>query len=137
MSVNAIAIFTSNDMMPTNADDLMGFVQNNDLFYLTGIDQEESVLVLYPDAELPENKYYIFGKDGGKNLAEKLGLPLLGQIPIVQSIREGGDKGTPVSADGESVMGLAFAELAKKVEHRVHLRNIQHAPTKKVKITRK
>ena len=63
MSVNAIAIFTSNDMMPTNADDLMGFAQNNDLFYLTGIDQEESVLVLYPDAELPENKEILFVKE--------------------------------------------------------------------------
>ena len=87
--------------------------------------------------ELPDNKYYIFGKDGGKNLAEKMGLPFLGQIPIVQSIREGGDNGTPVAANPESLMGMAFAEVAKNVEHRVHIRNIQKAPTKKVKITRK
>jgi len=91
----------------------------------------------FTPAELPENKYYIFGKDGGKNLADKLGLPLLGQIPIVQSIREGGDEGMPVAADPESTSGLAFSEIAKKVEHRVHIRNIQRAPTKKVKITRK
>ena len=91
----------------------------------------------FTPAELPESKYYIFGKDGGKNLAEKLGLPFLGQIPIVQSIREGGDQGTPVAASGESVTGNAFAEVAKNVMHRVHLRNIQLAPTKKVKITRK
>lgn len=87
--------------------------------------------------ELPENKYYIFGKDGGKNLADRLGLPFLGQIPIVQGIREGGDNGIPVAADQTSLMGMAFAEVAKNVEHRVHLRNIQKAPTKKVKITRK
>lgn len=91
----------------------------------------------FTPAELPENKYYIFGKDGGKNLAEKLGLPLLGQIPIVQSIREGGDQGTPVATVADSVTGAAFAEVAKNVMHRVHIRNIQMAPTKKVKITRK
>ncbi len=87
--------------------------------------------------ELPENKYYIFGKDGGKNLAEKLGIPFLGQIPIVQSIREGGDNGTPVAVEPNSITGSAFAEIAKSMRHRVHLRNIQMAPTKKVKISRK
>ena len=50
----------------------------------------------FTPAELPENKYYIFGKDGGKRLAEELHIPLLGQIPLVQSIREGGDEGTPI-----------------------------------------
>ena len=63
MSSNAIAIFTSNDLMPTNADDMMGFAQNNDLFYLAGIDQEESVLLLYPDAELSENREILFVKE--------------------------------------------------------------------------
>ena len=91
----------------------------------------------FTPAELPENKYYIFGKDGGKMLADKLGLSLLGQIPIVQSIREGGDNGTPVAADKNSVLADAFEEVAKNVVHRVHLRNIERAPTKKVKITRK
>ena len=51
----------------------------------------------FTPAELPENKYYIFGKDGGKNLAEELNIPLLGQIPLVQSIREGGDEGMPIA----------------------------------------
>ncbi len=91
----------------------------------------------FTPAELPENKYYIFGKDGGKMLAEKMGLPLLGQIPIVQSIREGGDSGIPVAVDSDSVTGAAFAEVAKNVAHHTHLRNIKRAPTKKVKITRK
>jgi ATP-binding protein involved in chromosome partitioning len=87
--------------------------------------------------ELPDNKYFIFGKDGGKKLADKLGIELLGQIPIVQSIREGGDDGTPVAADDQSVLGEVFAEIAKSVEHRVHIRNIQRAPTKVVKVSRK
>ena len=51
----------------------------------------------FAPAELPQNKYYIFGKDGGKALAEELHIPLLGQIPLVQSIREGGDEGTPIA----------------------------------------
>ncbi|RIH64026.1 MRP family ATP-binding protein [Mariniphaga sediminis] len=91
----------------------------------------------FTPAELPDNKYYIFGKDGGKMLAEKLGLKLLGQIPIVQSIREGGDQGVPIAANADSVNGMAFADVAKSVMHQVHLRNIERAPTKKVKITRK
>ncbi|MFD0761349.1 aminopeptidase P N-terminal domain-containing protein [Lutibacter aestuarii] len=63
MDPNSIAILTSNDVMPNNADDVMGFTQNNDLFYLSGIDQEESILVLYPDAALPENREILFVKE--------------------------------------------------------------------------
>jgi ATP-binding protein involved in chromosome partitioning len=91
----------------------------------------------FTPAELPNNRYYIFGQDGGKRLADKLGLKLLGQIPIVQSIREGGDTGKPVAADTDSITGIAFAEVAKSLAHQVHIRNIERAPTKKVKITRK
>lgn len=91
----------------------------------------------FTPAELPENKYYIFGKDGGTKLADKLGLKLLGQIPIVQSIREGGDFGTPVATDPDSVTGMAFAEIAENIAHQVHKRNIAMAPTKKVRITRR
>ncbi len=65
--------------------------------------------------ELPDNKYYIFGKDGGKELAAQQNVPLLGQVPIVQSIREGGDNGKPVALDRESIIGKAFAELADNV----------------------
>jgi Xaa-Pro aminopeptidase len=63
MESNSIAILTSNDIMPNNADDMMGFAQNNDLFYLSGVDQEESVLVLYPDAALKENREILFVKE--------------------------------------------------------------------------
>ena len=64
--------------------------------------------------ELPENKYYIFGKDGGEEMARKYEIPLLGQIPIVQSIREGGDSGEPAALSSRPD-GLAFIELAQKL----------------------
>ena len=62
----------------------------------------------FTPAELPENKYYLFGKEGGKRLAEELNIPLLGQIPIVQSICEGGDSGKPVALNPDSITGQAF-----------------------------
>ncbi|MBN2775316.1 MAG: Mrp/NBP35 family ATP-binding protein, partial [Prolixibacteraceae bacterium] len=91
----------------------------------------------FTPAELPDNKYYIFGKDGGKKLADKMGLKLLGQIPLVQSIREGGDEGTPEAVKKDSPSSEAFKELAKEVTEQLKIRNIEYAPTKKVKITRK
>ncbi|WP_066633598.1 Mrp/NBP35 family ATP-binding protein [Labilibacter marinus] len=88
----------------------------------------------FTPAELPDNKYYIFGKDGGKKLAEELKVPLLGQIPIVQSIREGGDGGEPVALNEESATGIAFADVAKKVIDAMEERNNQFPPTKIVEI---
>ena len=64
--------------------------------------------------EHPDEKYYIFGKGGGERMAEKYNIPLLGQIPIVQSIREGGDSGEPAALSSRPD-GLAFVELAQKV----------------------
>jgi Xaa-Pro aminopeptidase len=63
MTSNAIAILSSNDVMPTNCDDVMGFAQNNDLFYLSGIDQDETILLLYPDAFKEENRAVLFVKE--------------------------------------------------------------------------
>jgi Xaa-Pro aminopeptidase len=63
MKANTMAIFASNDVMPTNADDIMGFAQNNDLFYLSGIEQPESILVIYPDAIKNENREILFIKE--------------------------------------------------------------------------
>lgn len=84
--------------------------------------------------ELPDNKYYIFGKDGLKDLANRMEIPLLGQIPLVQSIREAGDKGKPVSLDENTVMGKAFTELAQRVADGIEERNAKLDPTKKVEI---
>lgn len=86
----------------------------------------------FTPAELPENKYYLFGKEGCKRLAEKMNIPLLGQIPIVQSICEGGDSGEPVALNENSVTGMAFMALAEQLEYEVDYRNEHLAPTEKV-----
>ncbi|MGZ8523989.1 MAG: Mrp/NBP35 family ATP-binding protein [Chitinophagaceae bacterium] len=77
----------------------------------------------FTPAELPENKYYIFGKDGGKRLAEEYDLPFLGQIPLVQSIREGGDKGMPVMGGSDEITKKAFKDFAALVVRSVSMRN--------------
>ncbi|AXV50307.1 Mrp/NBP35 family ATP-binding protein [Prevotella denticola] len=88
----------------------------------------------FTPAELPGNKYYIFGKDGGKNLAKELDCPLLAQIPIVQSICEDGDNGTPAATQVDTVTGQAFLSLAQSVVTVVNRRNKQQAPTKIVSV---
>ena len=88
----------------------------------------------FTPAELSENKYYIFGKEGAKKLAEEMNVPLLGQIPIVQSICESGDKGTPVALDENTVTGRAFLQLAASVVRQVDKRNVEMAPTEVVKM---
>ena len=80
---------------------ILGFIEN---------------MAWFTPAELPNNKYYIFGKDGGKKLAEELDIPLLGQIPLVQSIREGGDEGTPIVLQAGHPASIAFAEIAKAID---------------------
>lgn len=88
----------------------------------------------FTPAELPENKYYLFGQDGGKRLAEELHLSLLGQIPIVQSIREGGDRGEPVALNPDSATGEAFRLLAVRVVDEMAKRNEHVAPTQRVEM---
>ena len=88
----------------------------------------------FTPAELPDNKYYIFGKGGCEELAKKFDMKLLAQIPIVQSIREGGDSGLPVAADTDSVLGKIFSELAKNVIKANDERNEKLAATKAVVI---
>ena len=91
----------------------------------------------FTPAELPENKYYLFGKDGCKKLAEQNGYTLLGQIPIVQSIRESGDEGRPVALNPDSITGMAFAQLADNVVNAVDKRNRELPKTGIVEITTK
>lgn len=77
----------------------------------------------FTPAELPDHKYYIFGKEGGKRLAEEYDLPFLGQIPLVQSIREGGDIGVPIMMSDDEITKSAFAEFAGAVARSVSMRN--------------
>src|SRR5690554_7075212 len=92
-------------------------------------------MAYFTPEELPENKYYIFGKEGAKNLAEDLNVPLLGEIPIVQSIREAGDYGHPAALQENSPIADAFEELARNVAEQVVLRNESLPPSEAIKIT--
>lgn len=85
--------------------------------------------------ELPENRYYIFGKDGCQRLADQFGLPLLGQIPLIQGIREGGDKGEPVVLK-EGQASEAFKTIADNLVVQVLKRNTELEPTQVVEITK-
>lgn len=91
----------------------------------------------FTPAELPENKYYIFGKEGVKRLAEELNIPLLGQIPIVQSICDSGDKGIPAALNESSITGQAFRSLAENVIAQIDYREQHLPPTERVQISKK
>lgn len=115
-AIKGIAMFRSNKIdVP-----VLGLVENMSWF---------------TPAELPDNKYYIFGKDGCSKLADKMNVPLLGQIPLVQSICEGSDSGQPVAL-GDSVTANAFLALAEEVVKRIGQRNSEQPPTVKLEITK-
>ena len=88
----------------------------------------------FTPAELPENRYYIFGKEGCKRLAEEMQTPLLAQIPLVQSICESGDEGEPAACHIDTATGQAFINLAQAVVTVVNRRNKEQEPTKIVKV---
>lgn len=89
-------------------------------------------MAYFTPAELPDNKYFIFGKDGGKQLAEKHNVPFLGQIPIVQGIREGGDEGRPIAMDIEGVTAEAFQSVAENLARQIAIRNAEAPQTERV-----
>jgi ATP-binding protein involved in chromosome partitioning len=88
----------------------------------------------FTPAELPDNKYYIFGKDGGKKLADQLDIPFLGQIPLVQSIREGGDKGVPIMVGEDNITKDAFVLFANNAVRSIAMRNANMEATQVVEI---
>lgn len=92
-------------------------------------------MAYFSPKELPENKYYIFGQEGAKHLAEDLGVPFLGEIPIVQSIREAGDFGRPAAMQTETAIETAFDAITKEVVQQVVKRNKDLPPTEAIKIT--
>ena len=85
--------------------------------------------------ELPENKYYIFGQHGARNLAEDLEVPFLGEIPLVQGIREAGDVGRPAALQQDSPSQKAFEEVTRNVVQQTVRRNEDLPPTEAIKIT--
>jgi ATP-binding protein involved in chromosome partitioning len=86
----------------------------------------------FTPAELPENKYFIFGKDGAKNLASEYDMLLLGQIPIVQSICEAGDEGLPAVANNDNIAQKAFMQFGENVVRQIAIRNAEKVPTEKI-----
>ena len=92
-------------------------------------------MAYFTPEELPENKYYIFGKEGARNLAEDLEVPFLGELPLVQSIREAGDAGRPAALQTATPLEEAFDNLTKNVVEQTVLRNESLPPTEAIKIT--
>lgn len=92
-------------------------------------------MAYFTPAELPNNKYYIFGQEGAKNLATDLSVPFLGEVPIVQSIREAGDYGRPASLQEGSLIETVFKEITKNVVQETVNRNHDLPPTEAIKIT--
>ena len=90
-------------------------------------------MAYFTPEELPDNKYYIFGKDGGKELAAKFDVPFLGEVPLVQGIREAGDLGYPAVMQN-SVSSEAFEQIAQVTAQKIAIRNAEKAETKKVEI---
>ena len=92
-------------------------------------------MAYFTPEELPENKYYIFGEKGAQNLAEDLRIPLLGEIPIVQSIREAGDIGRPAALQKDTLVSKAFEEFTRKTVEETIRRNTELPKTEAIKIT--
>lgn len=90
----------------------------------------------FTPAELPNNKYYLFGKEGVKRLSEETGLPLLAQIPVVQGICEKGDNGEPIVLDFNSMVGQSFLSLAQSVVTQTNLRNANAPKTQRVEVAK-
>ncbi len=93
-------------------------------------------MAYFSPPEHPAERYYLFGKEGGKQLAEELEIPLLGQIPFVQGIREGGDLGVPAMMGDDPISRRAFSDFAGKVAQQVAIRNARMAPTQVVETAR-
>jgi ATP-binding protein involved in chromosome partitioning len=108
------------------------FMQDNINVPVLGIIEN---MAYFTPEELPDNKYYILGQEGAKNLAEDLGVPFLGEVPIVQSIREAGDYGRPAALQTASVIETIFEEITRNVVQEVVNRNDSLPATEAIKIT--
>ena len=93
-------------------------------------------MAYFTPAELPENKYYLFGKEGGKRLADEYELPFLGQIPLVQSIREGGDNGVPAMVGDDALTKASFRDFVSKAVRNIAIRNADLGTTKPIEMVK-
>src|SRR5262245_39908519 len=117
----AVIVTTPQDVALADAKKAIGmFSQAQINVPIIGLVENMSYFV---PAELPSNRYYIFGKEGGKRLAEEYDIPFLGQIPLVQSIREGGDEGVPVMMGDDEITKRAFSDFAGHVVRSIAMRN--------------
>ena len=94
-------------------------------------------MAYFTPKELPENKYFIFGKSGVKDLSEKMNIEFLGEIPLVQSVREAADAGRPAVLQDDTPISLDFKNLAKKINTQIQKRNVNLPPTTKLGVTHK
>ena len=119
----AVTVTTPQEVALADARKAMSF------FMMNGVDIPVIGVVenmsYFTPAELPDNKYYIFGKGGGEKMAEEYEVPYLGGIPLVQSIREGGDIGVPAVMDNDSIVTAAFDNVAMNVARNITIRNAQ------------
>jgi ATP-binding protein involved in chromosome partitioning len=92
-------------------------------------------MAYFTPEELPHNKYYIFGKEGAQQLAEDLAVPFLGEVPLVQSVREAGDFGRPAAMQDDSIIAKVFESITRNVVQEVVYRNENLPPTEAIKIT--
>ncbi|ANQ49775.1 Mrp/NBP35 family ATP-binding protein [Flammeovirga sp. MY04] len=91
-------------------------------------------MAYFTPAELPANKYYLFGQDGGKTFARRYEVPFLGEVPLVQSVREGGDDGVPVVMEANNPAGEAFMTIAEELARNIAIRNAELPETDRVEI---
>ncbi|GAA4782279.1 Mrp/NBP35 family ATP-binding protein [Olivibacter ginsenosidimutans] len=117
----AVIVTTPQNVALADAKKGIGmFMMNTINIPLLGVIENMSY---FTPAELPDNKYYIFGKDGGKRLAERFGAPFLGELPLIKSISDAGDNGYPIAIDEDEPISKAFLSLAEKVAQQI---SIQH-----------
>lgn len=91
-------------------------------------------MAYFTPAELPNNKYYLFGKEGGKNLAEEYDLAFLGQIPLVQTIREGGDEGVPAMVGEDEISKTALRNVVSQAVRQIAIRNANMPKTETINV---
>ena len=134
LSVTGVAIVTTpQEVALADARKAIGmFSQENINVPILGLIENMS---WFTPEELPDNRYYIFGQEGGKKLADEYNIPLLGQVPLVQGIRESGDNGKPIAMHENSPVADAFRILAETTAQQIAIRNITLEPTKPVQIT--